>query len=428
MKNILKHSLIAVMLVLVAFSCKKDDNDSVEPITPIYEVSNVENISLPENLIDIFQKLLDHSSIGSSIDSIIGMIYDDVPYFITPAQLFGTLREHWGDGMSTGVMKYQSKDVFGNPATLSGRIYIKNTTDKKLKGIIIANHFTICSDDECPSKKCLEPESILVPFGYAMVMADYIGYGSTVDMEHPYLNWEATATASIDAYFAMKQYLEDNGYKVGDERYNVGYSQGGEATMSVLRMVTEDYSDQIHFNKSFVGAGPHSIEATYDDVIGNDFTGIPMAMPMIVNGMNTSYNLGLNLDDVFIGEMHDNYKKVLSKKHSSLYLSLLFKDHEASKIFTPSFLDKNDPMTAKFIEAARKNELVGTWTPKAGEDIYLFHSMEDDMVPFVNSELMGVALENTDCKLEEVFGRFGTHIQGMAIFMLSMSGYFAQAD
>ena len=81
-----------------------------------------------------------------------------------------------------------------------------------------------------------------------------------------------------------------------------------------------------------------------------------------------------------------------------------------------------------FIEAARKNELIGTWTPKAGEDICLFHSTEDDMVPFVNSALMGEALKSTDCRLEEVFGGFGDHIQGLAIFILSVSGYFAQAD
>lgn len=420
MKNIFKHSLIAVILVLVAFSCK--DDDGVEPVTPIYEVSDFKNISLPEPLVNVFQNLVEYSG----IDSIMEMI--DAPYIITPTQLINTIRENWGDGVSTGVMKYQSKDVAGNPATLSGRIFIKNTTDKKLKGIIIANHFTICSNDECPSNTFVEPEAILVPFGYAMVMSDYIGYGSTVEMEHPYLNWKATATASIDAYFAMKQYLEDNGYEIGEERYNVGYSQGGEATMSVLRMITENYSDQIHLNRSFIGAGPHSIEATYDDVIGNNYTGIPMAMPMIVNGMNSSYNLGLNLDDVFIGKMRDNYKKVLSKQYSSLYLITLFKDHEASKIFAPSFLDKNDPMTAKFIDAARKNELVGTWTPKTGEDIYLFHSRKDDMVPFVNSELMGAALENTNCKLEKVFGEFGNHVQGMMVFMLSMSGYFAQIN
>lgn len=421
MKNILKHSFIAMMLVLLAFSCKKDDNDPVEPVAPIYEVSNVKNISLSDTLVNIIQQLIEYSK----IDSIIGTIHD-VPYIITPGELISAISENWGDGVSTGVMKYQSKDLSGAPATLSGKIYIKNTADKRLKGIIIANHFTVCSNNECPSNTLLEPESILVPFGYAMVMADYIGYGSTVDMEHPYLNWEATATASIDAYFAMKQYLEDNGYEIGDERYNVGYSQGGEATMSVLRMVTERYSDRIRLNRSFVGAGPHSIEATYDDVIANDFTGIPMAMPMIVNGMNASYDLGLDLDEVFVGEMRDNYKKVLSKQHSSLYLMTLFRDHEASKIFAPAFLDKNDPMTAKFIDAARKNELVGTWTPKAGEDIYLFHSRQDDMVPFVNSERMGAALEGTNCKLEKVFGDFGNHVQGMALFMLSVSGYFAQ--
>lgn len=397
-------------LPLLAARCNPDHTSG-----KIYEVTDIQRINSIDSLLS--------EKDARQMDDIVGDISTKgVPYYISAKELRKSIDTRWG-GLITGKLTYLSHDVAGDTTRLSGRIYVGRPLSKKLKGIIIANHYTKAADKECPSNHFIQPEAIFAVFGYAVVMADYIGYGKTVEMDHPYLHWTSTAQSCIDAYLATRQYLIDNEYEIGDELYNVGYSQGGEASMAVLRMVTEKYSDDIQFTKSFMGGGPYNIEATFDDIVANDNTGIPYAMPMIINGLNCAHNLNLNLDDIFIGQVHDNYDKVLSKKYTSDELSEFITDREATKIFSDFMFDKTDPVTARIMEAARRNNLAGTWTPKQGENIYLLHSTTDDMVPFVNSELMAEALAETDCDYEVVFQDLGKHTTGAIIFFLSVAGY-----
>lgn len=345
-----------------------------------------------------------------------------VPYGVSVQDVSDYLMSNWSN-IVTGKMYYSSKDVAGNPATLSGRVYVYLDNTKDLNGIILASHFTKAADRECPSNQILQIEAIFSALGYAVVMPDYIGYGKTVDMRHPYLDWASTAQSCIDSYLAARQYLEDNGYNIGDEIYNIGYSQGGASAMATLRMVTESYSDKIKFTKSFMGGGIYDIEATFDDIVEKDFTGIPYGMPLIISGLDCAQNLNLNLDDIFIGKTRENYKMVLSKKYNADELNEVLTDNKASDIFNAFMFDKTHPVTSKIMEAANSNRLTDTWTPNDGEDISILHSTSDDMVPYINSELMNEALENTGCELEFISGDFGSHKVGAVLFFINILGY-----
>lgn len=193
--------------------------------------------------------------------------------------------------------------------------------------------------------------------------------------------------------------------------------------MATLRMVTESYSDKIQFTKSFMGGGVYDIEATFDDVVEKNFTGIPYGMPMIINGLDCAQNLNLNLDDIFIGKTRENYRLVLSKQYDADELNEILTDNKATDIFNEFMFDKTHPVTSKIMEAARKNRLTDTWTPNNGEDISILHSTTDDMVPYINSELMNEALENTGCELEFISGDFGPHKAGAVLFFINILGY-----
>lgn len=421
MKKSLKLALLSLFLLTAFLSCKKDKEvaDHVTPVKPeekLYEMVETDTIPLP---LELIQGIL--SDIGD-ID-INDIDVSVIPNGIETDAAVDSITANWDSGIIAEKMYYSSKDVAGNPAKLSGRVYVEFGTSKNLKGIILANHYTKAADRECPSNRIIQIEAIFSVLGYAVVMPDYIGYGKTVDMDHPYLDWRSTAQSSIDSYFAAKEYLEDNGYNIGDEVYNVGYSQGGSSTMAVLRMVTESYSDKIKFTRSFIGGGVFDIEATFDDILENDFTGIPYAMPLIINGLNCAQNLNLNLDDIFIGKTRENYRMALSKQYNADELEEVLDDHEATKIFNSFLFDKTHPTTSKIMEAAGNNRLTDTWTPNNGEDIFILHSTSDDMVPYVNSELMVEALEGTDCDVEFISGDFGTHKVGAILFYINILGY-----
>lgn len=407
------------LVILAAFSsCKKDESNSDTPVEPsdkLYEMVEADTI----NFLEYIQGVSSNFG-GINIQDI---NTDFIPDGMELNAITDSIKSNWNGGILTEKMFYSSKDVAGNPLTLSGRVYVGLDQTKQLNGIILASHFTRAADNECPSNKITQIEAVFSIFGYAVVMPDLIGYGKTVDMDHPYLDWASTAQSSIDSYFAVKEYLEDNGFTIGDELYNIGYSQGGASAMAILRMATESYPDEIEFTKSFMGGGIYDIEATFDDIIEKDFTGIPYGMPLIINGLNSAQNLNLNLDSIFIGKTRENYRLVLSKQYNGDELDQILTDRQASKIFNTFMFDKTHPTTSKIMNAARKNKLTDTWIPDYDEDIFILHSTTDDMVPYINSELMVQALEESGCEPEFISGEFGSHKVGAILFYINIISY-----
>jgi len=72
--------------------------------------------------------------------------------------------------------------------------------------------------------------------GYVIFMPDYIGFGASEEILHPYYNRECTNAAVIDMIKAGNELLNTNAILAASSNnyYLMGYSQGGGATLSVL--------------------------------------------------------------------------------------------------------------------------------------------------------------------------------------------------
>ena len=144
---------------------------------------------------------------------------------------------------------YPSRDPCGNPVMLSGTITMSRdlTPETKAQGFILYNHYTVFRADECPSKGKLDMQNILyltAPHrNFITVSADYYGFGQTEDRMQAYCIGSANARASIDALTAARQLLAERGYTWYDDLLNVGYSQGGQTAIAVLKLATAKYPD-----------------------------------------------------------------------------------------------------------------------------------------------------------------------------------------
>ena len=134
-------------------------------------------------------------------------------------------RQHFSDESVYKVMKklyrfthkhyvtfpvaYWSTDPQGDSLLVSGRVYLPKR--RYLNGIVIANHYTICSDAEAPSNT-IAMESVLTMKGYAVIMPDYVGYGLSRDEVHPYLHWRSAAQTAVDLLNCMPNLLAYYGY------------------------------------------------------------------------------------------------------------------------------------------------------------------------------------------------------------------------
>lgn len=310
---------------------------------------------------------------------------------------------------------YLGRDIDGSPLTLSGKLLIPR--DGAIKNMVIVSHYTIGSNRECPSES-FPLEGILAAKGYAVVMADYIGYGVTVQRIHPYMHVFSTASSVIDMALAVKPYLESIGRKPeSEEVYLMGYSQGGSTTLGVMREIQRYYSDRLPVRKVFAGGGPYDLAATYDTAMEEDHTGIPCAIPMIVQGINEGEHLGLDLADFFQPKLLENYREwINSKQYTVGEIDKLIGARALSEIMTPTGRDRTSPKTASLYRALMFNSVLN-FIP--AYPIYLFHSMDDGTVPFINAMRAEEYFKGRDITFD--FGHYGSHGMGAVYFITSVA-------
>ncbi len=306
---------------------------------------------------------------------------------------------------------YYSTDQDGNRILLSGRIILP--ADGKVSRIMLVSHFTIGADSEAPSRE-VPMEAIYATKGIAVVEPDYIGYGASWDKIHPYLCASLTANNVIDMYYAALPFLNKIGCSPKyDDIFLLGYSQGGATTMSVAHEL-EWFHPDVDIRLAMCGGGPYDICATYDTLIDNDFTDYPCAIPMIIQGMNVGEHLNLEYGGFFLPQMVDNMDEWLnSKRYPMREITFMMGSNKLSAIMTEKARNKSEDLMTKMYKAMLDNSVVSF--PVPGCPIYLFHSIDDNVVPYVNAVSLRRFLGNSNVIYN--FGHYGNHVSGCLRFL-----------
>ena len=277
------------------------------------------------------------------------------------------------------------------------------------------SHYTIGANFECPSET-FPMEALFAAKGYAVAVADYIGFGITADRVHPYMHTESTARSVVDMGLAVIPYLEHIGRAPeNNEVILFGYSQGGSTTLAVMDMLQDEFFDEMPIKMVYAGGGPYDLAATFDVSMETGVTGIPCAIPMIVQGVNEGENLGLDMADFFKPRLLENYKDwINSKRYTVSQINKNIQSKDLHDIMTDEGRDKNSRGTARLYTALLKNS---TLNFRPYSPIYLFHSRQDQTVPFINALKAEQYFKGNDIRYD--FGDYGIHSMGAVRFILT---------
>ena len=317
---------------------------------------------------------------------------------------------------------YKSIDQDGNPIRLSGRIIVP--ANGQVSRIMVVGHFTIGNNLEAPSE-AFPIEGVFAGKGLAVIISDYIGYGVTADLVHPYLCAELTARNVVDMYEAALPFLEFINCKPKyDDIFIYGYSQGGATAVAVQKYMEED-RPHIDIRICLAGGGPYDICATYDKIVENDYTDYPCAIPMIIQGMNIGNHIDLDLTKIFQPVMCENIDKWINSKNYYMHeITQMMGSKKVSTILTEEARNKLSPEMGKLYLAMIDNSTVQSFEPIS--PLYLFHSMDDMVVPFENAVAMRTHLSNTNANVSYNFGKYGSHTAGFLRFLLTVMEYLGK--
>lgn len=319
---------------------------------------------------------------------------------------------------------YRSVDPQGLPVDLSAVLYIPvaalNGT-KNLTGICLTNHGTIASNAECPTM-IAQAEAALTWKNYAVVMPDYYGFGASADRPQAYLDAETTARGNIDAYLAAVQLMEDREVSIPSKLYSFGYSQGGFNSMANLKYVSKHPELGVHFEKVMCGGSPFDVELTWDTFTRETFHHAIGFVPMTVISINESQQLGLDYHDLFKGVLLDNWRDwFLSKQYNLSTISDKIGTNDLSAIMNDDFMNRTGAAYNAILDVCRRYTLTAGWTPPSGTKILIYHSKQDDTVPYANLAAMKTFFDQVAPGCYTAYeGYHGGHISAFVRFVLAI--------
>jgi len=227
---------------------------------------------------------------------------DQVVTQLTPlaAQLGGsTLTAFVQNGCTEYRLTYKTKGADGADLTASGAVLVPTQTDGTPKlGVLSAlsvQHGTLFSEPDAPSYFAPNTESTTVgvlgaALGYLVVYPDFIGYGASKQVPHPYEHRKLTASASYDMLKAVQEFAKEKNIDwTGNKLFLSGYSQGGGATMALQQRIESETPAAFTLKAVSCGAGAYDKFNFTKFLLSNPSSGDPTANSQYLWVM-TTYN------------------------------------------------------------------------------------------------------------------------------------------
>jgi predicted esterase len=313
---------------------------------------------------------------------------------------------------------YLTTNTDGKEIQASGAVLIPVTT--KALPILSQQHGTIQNDQSAPSYYGTNTEAwsfgtVLSSTGYVVSAPDYIGYGASNSVPHPYQHAQSLATASADMLRAVKEFCKQNSVNLNSQLFLAGYSEGGYATMALHKHLETNLANEFTVTASAPGAGAYNTTAFAQHIIGSNQ---PLSFINTYLWVLETVDRVYKLNRPYSYYVNEPYATEL--ENGSQGVDPLVSPQQ---LFRASFRSTVQNGTdAAFMAALRDNDIYD-WKPNA--PLALFHGTADDYVPYFNSENAYAAMQArgaTQVELRPVQG--GDHFSSVAAYSLGVLFYF----
>ncbi|MDU0370765.1 alpha/beta hydrolase family protein [Hymenobacter endophyticus] len=318
-------------------------------------------------------------------------------------------------------LTYTTRNTDGQAVTASGALLVPVATTAL--PVISYQHGTIRPDDEnrAPSYYSQSSElwsavSVLAATGYVVSAPDYIGYGASKALPHPYEHAASLASASADMLRAAREFCKKENISVNQKNFLLGYSEGGYATMALHKYLEEKYPTELPVAASAPGAGAYHKSA---------FAKYIMSSTQPLNFLSTyvwvldTYNRVYKLGRPATYYYQEPYASRLQANPFSEVPA------QASALFAPAFRQAVTTSSDAALTASLTDNDIYDWKPKA--PVALFHGTQDDYVPYFNSQDAYTAMRAqgaTQVTLRPIQG--GNHFSSVATYTLQAFAFISQ--
>lgn len=217
--------------------------------------------------------------------------------------------------------------------------------------------------------------------GFIVVIPDYIGFGASANLPHPYLHAQSTTQSILDMLRAMKEFASGDkiAAKPTKDLFIYGYSQGGWATMLLQKEIETTYSSEFNLMASSCAAGPYSLEYMNQYICGQTDYPMPYFLTYVLNAYTALGLVPNPLSDFIQAPYAAQIPGLYDGNHSGGTIDAALTTSMAD-LLTPDFRDQyaTNPKFSALNSAFIANSVV-PWAMSTPTRLY--HGASDNVIP-----------------------------------------------
>lgn len=221
--------------------------------------------------------------------------------------------------------------------------------------------------------------------GYIAFMPDFIGYGASQQIFHPYYDKASSALCVIDLIKAVREYLGELEIPFNDQLFLAGYSEGGYVTLAAAKEIDTNASHDLKVTAVAAGAGGYDLSAMLQTITQASQYSYPSYLAFILMAYSRTYDWNKSPSYFF----NEPYATAVNDYLNGQYSGSFINDKlttDVQLLLNQEFLQKlkqpDGEMTLK--NALAGNSITG-W--ETDIPILLYHGTSDEIIPFANSQL-----------------------------------------
>ncbi len=359
MKNSILNRIILLLFLIVTFSACDTNNTGGDP-EPVneylvsYEKHKSYSATEIQSIIDSYKLLF------PSLQSIV----DEVQF-----------------GIEVFIINYATT-FKGEEIIASGLISVPSVEGSY--PVISFQNGTNTKHSDAPTAKPDDQLYMMLEFlastGFVIAAPDYLGFGASSNMFHPYLEKESTISSLVDMLRATKEFLANyNDAKSNKDLYIMGYSQGGWSTLQLQKAIEQKYNSEFNLKASSCGAGPYDLRFVNDYILSQETYPMPYYVGYIFNSYIKTGDITNQASDLFQSPYDERIMTLFDGLHSGPEINAQL-TRTMADLFTPDYLSNSssDEKFSSIITSLDKNS-ISAW--KTNIPMFLSHGGADSYVP-----------------------------------------------
>lgn len=251
--------------------------------------------------------------------------------------------------------------------------------------ILSAQHGTMFRFADAPSNfpATFSGFELFASAGFVTVIPDFIGYGVSQNITHPYYDKEYSGLTVADMIKSAKYFLQTQNTAISNRLFLVGYSEGGYVTMAAQKEIETNPFHQLTVTAAAEGAGGYDLNVMLGIIANSPSYDAPSFLTLLIKSYNDTYDWHRPYRDFFQQPYAGQIQQLLDGSKGREEIDAVL-PQQTSALFNPVFYANiKDPNNELVLKLFLTGNSFLNWVPKSPTRLY--HGTADTFVFFETS-------------------------------------------